>query len=33
VIDLITNVNSEVKEWAKKVDDLLKDIVYRSLNK
>lgn len=33
VIDLITDVNSEVREWAKKVDDLLKDVVYASLIK
>jgi hypothetical protein len=33
VIALITDTNPEVREWAKKVDDLLKDVVYGSLIK
>ena len=33
VIDLIADFHSEIKEWAKKVDDLLKDVVYNSLSK
>ena len=33
VIDLIADFHSEIKDWAKKVDDLLKDVVYTSLSK
>ena len=33
IIDLIADFHSDVKDWAKKVDDLLKDIVYTSLSK
>lgn len=33
IIDLITDLNADVREWAKKVDDLLKDIVYGCLIK
>mmetsp|Transcript_39951 Transcript_39951/g.38510 ORF Transcript_39951/g.38510 Transcript_39951/m.38510 type:complete len:164 (+) Transcript_39951:182-673(+) len=33
VLSLITDTNLEVREWAKKVDDLLKDVVYGSLIK
>ena len=33
VINLITDVTVEVREWAKKVDDLLKDLVYGTLTK
>ena len=33
VLALITDTNVEVREWAKKVDDLLKDVVYGSLIK
>lgn len=34
IINLIgTSTNSDVKDYSKKVDDLLKDVVYRSLDK
>ena len=33
IIDLISDFHSDVKDWAKKVDDLLKDQVYMSLSK
>jgi hypothetical protein len=33
VITLITDVTVEVRDWAKKVDELLKDVVYGSLIK
>lgn len=33
IINLLMSVNTEVKEWAKKVDELLKDIVYKTLIK
>jgi hypothetical protein len=33
IIDLIADFHSDVKDWAKKVDDLLKDVVYTSLSK
>jgi hypothetical protein len=33
IIDLIADFHSDVKDWAKKVDDLLKDQVYISLSK
>lgn len=28
ILDLIAEVEISVREWAKKVDDLLKDVVY-----
>ena len=33
IIDLIGDLHSEIKDWAKKVDDLLKDVVFTSLSK
>ncbi|CDW77902.1 vac14 family protein [Stylonychia lemnae] len=33
IIDLIQDFHSEIKDWAKKVDDLLKDAVYSSLSR
>lgn len=33
IIDLISDFHSEIKDWAKKVDDLLKDVVFTSLSK
>ena len=33
IIDLIADFHSDVKDWAKKVDDLLKDEVYKALSR
>lgn len=33
IIDLISDFQSEIKEWAKKVDDQLKDVVHTTLQK
>lgn len=33
IIGLLMSMSTEVKEWAKKVDELLKDVVYKTLIK
>lgn len=33
IIEMVCDLNGEVREWAKKVDDLLKDVVYGCLIK
>jgi hypothetical protein len=33
VIKLVTDIEAEVRDWAKKVDDLLRDVVYRNLSR